>query len=58
MAHLAEILKKRNGVHFESMPLTISQARRELLAITRENGVLARQNHLMKERVGDSADDD
>lgn len=33
MAHLAEILGKEDGLHFASRPLTIGQARRELLAL-------------------------
>ena len=32
IAHLAEILDKEDGLHLANMPLTIGQARRELVA--------------------------
>ena len=57
IAHLAEIMQKRNGVHFENMPLTIGQARRELLAISRENGVPEGLNRFTHENTGGNTDE-
>ncbi len=39
VAHLAEILQKRDGLHFARTPLTIGQARRELRAAFQRSGV-------------------
>lgn len=38
VAHLAEILQKEDGFDFQGMPLTIGEARRELLRLYRREG--------------------
>ncbi len=43
VTHLAEILQKEDGFRFDSLPLTIGEARRELLRLCgNENGIAAR----------------
>jgi len=35
VGHLIEILQKKEGINFQEMPLTIGEARRELLRLVR-----------------------
>ncbi len=44
VSHLVEILKKKDGLDFPEMPLTIGQARRELLRLV-EYRCTSRENN-------------
>jgi len=57
LAHLVEVLQKEDGLPFMSTPLTIGQARRELLSLLESRSYQKAEGISSHVRIGEPADD-
>jgi len=57
VSHLIEILQKKEGINFQEMPLTIGEARRELLRFLESSSHGKTEGISPRVRIGEPADD-
>ena len=57
IGHLIEILQKKEGINFQEMPLTIGEARRELLRFLESSSHGKAEGISPRVRIGEPADD-
>ncbi len=57
LAHLVEVLQKEDGLSFMNTPLTIGQARRELLSLLESRSRQKAEGISLHVRIGEPADD-